>query len=65
MSKSATSEAQHHALLESRRVFHRVLSSWAIDLMALRASGLDKPGPRTGLWNSTHHTSPNQNRQAA
>lgn len=33
---------------ESRRLFHRVLAAWAIDLFALRAAGLDTPGPRQG-----------------
>ncbi len=36
------------ALAESRRMFHRVLATWAIDLFALRASGLDRPCARRG-----------------
>ena len=52
MLNSAQSEAQHPALEESKRMFHRVLASWAIDLVALRASGLDKPSARVGKWSA-------------
>ncbi|GAB5495766.1 MAG: hypothetical protein Phyf2KO_08460 [Phycisphaerales bacterium] len=50
MLNSTKSDAQHPAVEESRRMFHRVLSSWAFDLVALRAAGLDKPCERHGLW---------------
>lgn len=31
------------AELEARRMFHRTLSAWAMDVLALRKRGLDKP----------------------
>lgn len=31
------------AELEARRMFHRTLSAWAMDVLALRRRGLDKP----------------------
>lgn len=32
-----------HAELEARRLFHRTLSAWAMDVLALRRRGLDTP----------------------
>ncbi len=49
MSQTVTIECQHDAVVRSRRMFHRVLSSWTMDLLSLRTRGLDVPGPRSGL----------------
>ncbi len=66
MLNTTNSDTGHQALEESRRMFHRVLSSWAIDLVALRASGLDKPSARAGLWSSAKYQDTyQQNRKAA
>lgn len=32
----------------AQAMFRRVLTGWAMDLLALRRSGLDRPGPRSG-----------------
>jgi hypothetical protein len=32
------------------RMFQRVLSSWALDALRLRRSGLDRPVAREGRW---------------
>ncbi len=50
MPKTATNQPTHPALAESQRLFQRVLASWASDLIMLRRSGLDQPGPRAGIW---------------
>ncbi|RNC81988.1 MAG: hypothetical protein ED559_09460 [Phycisphaera sp.] len=66
MLNTTNSDARHPALEQSQRMFHRVLSSWAIDLVALRASGLDRPSARAGLWSfSIHQDSYQQIRKAA
>lgn len=44
--RTSAMEAER-ARAEARRIFHRVLASWATDLMALRAKGLDRPVRRT------------------
>lgn len=48
VSSSIQPAGENDALAHSRRLFHRVLAAWAIDLFALRASGLDRPGARAG-----------------
>lgn len=32
-----------HARSECRRMFHRYLAAWAMDILALQRSGLDRP----------------------
>ena len=36
------------AEVEVRRMFQRTLGGWAMDLLALRRAGLDRPGRRAG-----------------
>jgi hypothetical protein len=53
MGKSPSSWLQtHHA---AKRMYARVLSQWAIDLIALRRDGLDRPVSREG---SPDHVTP-------
>ena len=66
MPKTVTNNCQHDAVVKSRRMFHRVLSTWAIDLVALRSAGLDTPGPRTGsIQNQGNFTISTPSRRAA
>lgn len=41
----------------ARRMFERVLTGWAMDVLALRRRGLDLPGYRTaeGSWSPHEH----------
>lgn len=36
-------EAPEHAELEARDMFQRVLSHWAMDVLRLKAAGIDRP----------------------
>ncbi len=36
-------EAPEHALLEARAMFQRILAPWAMDVLRLKAAGLDRP----------------------
>lgn len=36
-------EAPEHALLEARDLFQRILPAWAMDVLRLKAAGLDRP----------------------
>lgn len=36
-------EAPEHAELEARDMFQRTLASWAMDVLKLKAAGLDRP----------------------
>lgn len=40
---SGAYEAPEHAELEARDMFQRVLAPWAMDVLRLKAAGLDRP----------------------
>lgn len=45
-----TRSQAEQALIDSRRLFQRHLSTWAMDCLALRQRGLDRPSARTGMY---------------
>lgn len=49
LSMKDAAERGERAVETARRMYRRVLAGWAMDVLALRASGLDKPGRRAGL----------------
>jgi hypothetical protein len=42
--RNASQPAQAH--IEAQSMFHRVVTGWAMDTLALRRSGLDRPSAR-------------------
>lgn len=45
---NGAAERAERAVDDARRMYRRVLATWAMDVLALRAAGLDKPGFRLG-----------------
>jgi hypothetical protein len=48
MMQVPTAAESERAIQQARSLFHRILSVWACDLLALRKAGLDTPG-----WTAT------------
>ena len=38
-----SADTSEHAAQEARRMFHRFLAAWAMEVLALQRNGLDRP----------------------